>query len=60
VLKEPVYGFADPNTGSAPFVGAVAEGVFDARLLGKTARIVTIKLGGKEIGAVRLDFGRVE
>jgi hypothetical protein len=62
VLKEPLLAMPDPrNLGAqVPILGAVAEGVFDAKLIGQTRRTVTVKMDGKVLINRQLDFGAVE
>jgi hypothetical protein len=62
VLKEPIFSMADPaNPGSGVgILGAVAEGVFDAKLIGQTRRTVTVRMDGKVLITRQLDFGAVE
>lgn len=57
VVKEPVMsGFP----GEGAMVGAVAEGVFYAKLIGQTRRNVTVRLDGKTRVTRLLDFAAVE
>jgi hypothetical protein len=61
VLKEPVMSFGPPDSpGSSSLIGAVAEGVFDAKLIGQTRRTVTIRMDGKVLITRTLDFSAVE
>ena len=60
VLKDPQYAFVGKPGEQAAITGAVAEGVFDAALVGQTERTVTVKLDGKTLLAARLDFRTVE
>jgi hypothetical protein len=59
VLKEPVYGFSDPDQ-AAPLMGAVVESVFDATIVGQTERTVTFKLNGKVLAAPRINFAQLD
>lgn len=60
VLKEPQYAFSSAPGDQAAIVGAVAEGVFDAALIGQTERTVTVRMDGKELARVKLDFADIE
>jgi hypothetical protein len=60
VLKEPQYALTSAPGEQAALVGATAEGVFDAALIGQTERTVTMKLDGKVLVTARLDFRAVE
>ena len=61
VLKQPLLAMASGAPGEhVPILGAVAEGVFDAAIIGQTQRTATIKLDGKEVAKVKLDFAAVE
>jgi hypothetical protein len=59
VTSEPVYGFAERGK-QAPIAAAIADGVFEAKLIGQTKRTVTVKMDGKVLIARQLDFGSVE
>ena len=59
VTSEPVYGFADPGK-QAPIAGALADGVFEGKLIGQTKRTVTVKMDGKVLLTRQLDFAAVE
>ena len=59
VLKEPIHALADPGQ-PASIAGAVADGVFDAKLIGQTRRTVTVKMDGKVLITRQLDFAAVE
>ena len=61
VLKEPILSMASGVPGEhIPILGAVAEAAFDAAIVGQTQRTATIKLDGKEVAKVKLDFATVE
>ena len=61
VLKAPLLAMASGTPGEhIPILGAVAEGVFDAAIVGQTQRTATIRLDGKEVAKVKLDFAAVE
>jgi hypothetical protein len=62
VLKEPTLALLDPTFPGAPvpILGAVVEGVFDAKLIGQTRRYVTVYMDGKVLLTRQLDFGSVE
>lgn len=62
VLKEPILALPDPNNlgGQVPVLGAVAEGVFDAKLIGQTRRMITVRMDGKVLITRQLDFAAVE
>lgn len=61
VVKEPILAFASGVPGDhVPILGAIAEGVFDAAIVGQTQRTATVRLDGKVVGEVRLDFAAVE
>jgi hypothetical protein len=62
VVKEPVLALSDPRKPGAhvPVLGAVAEGVFDAKLIGQTRRTVSVHLDGKPLITRLLDFSVVE
>jgi hypothetical protein len=60
VLKEPQYAITSAPGEQAALIGAVAEGVFDAALIGQTDRIMTLRLDGKVLSTARLDFRAVE
>jgi hypothetical protein len=62
VLKEPVLALIDPANpgGQVPILGAVAEGVFDAKLIGQTRRLVTVFMDGKVLIRQQVDFAAVE
>jgi hypothetical protein len=60
VLKEPQYAITSAPGEQAALIGAVAEGVFDAALIGQTNRIMTLTLDGKVLITARLDFRAVE
>ena len=62
VVKEPLLALPDPrNLGAqVPILGAIAEGVFDAKLIGQTRRTVTVKMDGKLLITRQLDFAAVE
>ncbi|HYU80955.1 MAG TPA: hypothetical protein VEK56_18345 [Vicinamibacterales bacterium] len=63
VLKDPVLslGTTAPEAGNRqPILGAIVEGVFDAAMIGQTARNLTITIDGRETTVIRLDFAAVE
>ena len=61
VLKEPVLSLGSGVPGERlPVLGARADGVFDATLIGQTQRTSTVRVDGKEVASARLDFARVE
>jgi len=61
VLKEPVLSLSSGVPGERlPVLGAKADGVFDATIIGQTQRNVSVKVDGKEVSLARLDFARVE
>jgi hypothetical protein len=61
VLKAPLLAMASGIPGEhIPILGAVAEGVFDAAIIGQTQRTATIRLDGKDVAKVKLDFAAVE
>jgi hypothetical protein len=60
VLKEPQYSMTSAPGEQAALVGAVAEGVFDAALIGQTERTVIVRLDGKQLITARLDFRAIE
>ncbi len=61
VLKDPILALASGKQGErVPLMGAVAEAVFEAAVIGQTARTATVRLDGREVGRVTLDFGAVE
>ena len=62
VLKEPVLAMVDPaNPGAqVPLLGAVVEGVFEAKLIGQTRRTVTVYMDGKVLIRQQVDFAAVE
>lgn len=62
VLKEPILSLPDPNNlgGQVPVLGAVVEGVFDAKLIGQTRRYVTVYMDGKVLLTRQLDFSSIE
>jgi hypothetical protein len=61
VLKDPIYALASGKQGErVPLMGAVAEAVFESAVIGQTVRTATIKLDGKELGRISLDFAAVE
>jgi hypothetical protein len=60
VRKEPIYGFVSSPDEQASLLGAIAEGVFDAALIGQSERNAIVRLDGKELVVVRLDFSAVE
>lgn len=60
VLKEPQYALTSKPGEQAAIIGAVAEGVFEAALIGQTQRTVTVRLDGKELVTTRLDFRAIE
>jgi hypothetical protein len=43
-----------------PVVGDAAEAVFDAAAIGQTARSATVRLDGRELARVTIDFSRLE
>jgi hypothetical protein len=59
VRKESILGFSGPGF-STPIMGAIAEGLFDAAIIGQSQRNVTLRLDGKELAVRRLDFAAVE
>lgn len=59
--KDPITALATGEPGERiPIAGAYAEALFDASLIGQTRRTVTVKIDGKDVGTVNLDFTRVE
>jgi hypothetical protein len=61
VLKDPVLSFPSGVPGERlPVLGARADGVFDATIIGQTQRNATVSVDGKEVAFARLDFARVE
>jgi hypothetical protein len=61
VLKDPVLALGSGAPGEqVPIIGAVAEAVFDAALIGQTERTATLTLDGKVLLRTALDFARVE
>jgi hypothetical protein len=60
VLKEPLIGFSGSPGEAGPMIGAVAEGVFYAKLIGQTRRNVTVRLDGKTLVTRPLDFAAIE
>lgn len=59
VTRDPVYAFAEPGT-SAPLMGAVVEGSFNAASIGQARREFVITLDGKELGRVSFDFAAID
>jgi hypothetical protein len=60
VLKEPQFALISTPGEQAALVGATAEGVFDAALIGQTQRTVTLKMDGKVLITALLDFRAIE
>jgi hypothetical protein len=62
ILKEPVLAMSDPRNpaGGVPVLGAVAEAVFEATLIGQTRRHVNVAMDGKVLITRQLDFAAVE
>jgi hypothetical protein len=60
VLKEPQYAMTVSPGEQAALVGATIEGVFEASRIGQTERTVVLRLDGKPLAVVGLDFAEVE
>lgn len=60
VSREPVYGFAVEAGASAPLLGAVVVGTFNADALGQARREFVIMLDNEELGRVEFEFAAVE
>jgi hypothetical protein len=60
VRKAPLHGFVSSPDERAPLMGAIAEGVFDAAMIGRTERNVIVRVDGKTVAVAQLDFGSVE
>lgn len=62
ILKEPLLALSDPANPGAhiPVLGAVAEAVFEASLIGQTRRSVAVLLDAKPLIIRQLDFSAVE
>ena len=59
--KDPINALATGEPGERiPIMGAFAEAVYDASLIGQTRRIVSIRIDGKDVAKTNLDFGAVE
>jgi hypothetical protein len=43
-----------------PIVGATAEALFDATIVGQRSHTVTVRMEGKEIARLAMDFGRFQ
>lgn len=60
VKRDPVYGFVNNPGETAPLVGAVVEGSFEADALGQARREFAVVLDGRELGRVTFDFATIE
>lgn len=60
ILKEPEYALIARPGEQAALVGATAEAVFDAALIGQSERMAVVRLDGKEVATARLNFRGVE
>jgi hypothetical protein len=60
LLKEPLFALGGGPGEPVPILGAVAEGVFEAGLIGQTQRTATVKLDGKTLITRLLDFSSIE
>lgn len=43
-----------------PVTGAVAEAVYDAKVVGQDYRTIVVRIDGKDVARVTIDFGRLE
>jgi hypothetical protein len=58
---ETLFGLASGKPGQPlPVVGARAEAIFDATIVGQRYRTVLVRLEGKDVARVTVDFGRLE
>jgi len=44
---------------SVPVIGAVGEALYDAVAIGQVAHTIVVKLGGREVARLPVDFGRL-
>lgn len=59
--SEPLLGLASGAPGEQlPVLGVVAEAVFDAAVVGQIPRTVSVRMSGKELARMTIDFGRLE
>jgi hypothetical protein len=57
----PVYGLgAGVDNEQLPVIGAVADASFDAALLAEASRLAIVRIEGKEVGGVTIDFSRLD
>jgi hypothetical protein len=61
ISKEPLLAMSTGTPGEhVPILGAIVEGVYNAVIVGQTQRTATLKVDGKEVAKVKVDFAAVE
>jgi hypothetical protein len=59
--KDPINALATGEPGERiPIMGAHAEALYDASLIGQTRRTLSVKIDGKDVSRTTVDFARVE
>jgi hypothetical protein len=57
--SETIFGRGDPSQ-QLPVAGAQAEATFDAELIADALRLAVVRMDGKEVGGVLIDFNRLD
>lgn len=61
VIKEPILALPPGRSGEfVPILGATAEAVFDAAMLGQTTREFVVDLDGREVARVVFDLSAID
>ena len=57
--SETLFGPGSANQ-QLPVVGGVVEGTFDAGVIAETTRLAIVRMDGKEVGGITIDFSRLD